>query len=132
MAKKQFSPDQRTVSPRHILAALIGLTVFFLLLTSVIGLGQKYFALRQRDKELKEQQAALTKKEQDLENTNAYLATPAGVEESLRERYDYIKPGEQMIVITPSPSQTPPPPQTGIAHWWNDLMEALGLRKSSQ
>ena len=130
MAKKQFSPNQQqSVSPKRILATLASLVVFFLLLTSVIGLGQKYFELRARTKELAEQQVQLAAKQKELEETNAYLATPGGTEEALRERYNYIKPGEEMIVITPD-TTPPPPPPTGVAHWWQELLQGLGLKSS--
>ncbi len=129
MAKKQFSENNYKISPKNILAAAVSLIIFFLLLTSVFGLAQKYFTLRTRDKELKSQQAVLAQKEQTLTATNAYLATPAGTEQSLRERYNYIKPGEQMIVITPDPSIATPPSATGISHWWDVLLHGLGIRK---
>ncbi len=130
MAKKQFPQNhQQSVSPKRILAMLASLVVFFLLLTSVIGLGEKYFALRARSKELAAQQVQLAAKQKELEQTNAYLDTPEGTEQVLRERYNYIKPGEQMIVITPDPSATPPPQPTGVAHWWDELLQGLGLKK---
>lgn len=130
MAKKQFPENHhQSVSPKRILGTLVALVVFFLLLTSVIGLGQKYFTLKSRSGELKEEQAELSQKEKTLSETNAYLATPEGTEESLRQRYNYIKPGEQMIVITPDTSTTPPPEKTGIVHWWDELLQGLGIRK---
>jgi len=110
---------------------MLALLIFFLLLTSVIRLGQKYFALRARSTDLTEQQAALQQKSTSLAATNAYLATPEGTEQSLRERYNYVKPGEGMIIISPDQTAPPPPPApTGIAAWWNDLLHGLGLRKS--
>jgi cell division protein FtsB len=130
MAKKQFPQGHhQSISPKRILGTLVSLVVFFLLLTSVIGLGQKYFALKSRSTELNQEQNQLSQKEQTLSDTNSYLATPEGTEESLRERYNYIKPGEQMIVITPDQSTPPPPEKTGIVHWWDELLQGLGLRK---
>lgn len=130
MAKKQFSENHHhSISPKRILGSVVALIVFFLLLTSVIGLGQKYFTLKSRSKELSEEQSELTQKEKTLSETNAYLATPEGTEESLRERYNYIKPGEQIIVITPDPAASTPEPSTGIVHWWQELLKGLGIRK---
>jgi cell division protein FtsB len=134
MVKKQFPQSaQHTVSPKHILGAVVALVIFFLLLTSVIGLAQKYFAIRERSKELAAEQVTLKQKQADLTATNAYLATPEGTEQSLRERYDYVKPGEQMIVVTPDADTTPPAPEpTGVAHWWDELLRGLGIRKDPQ
>jgi cell division protein FtsB len=130
MAKKQFSENNYRISPKHILGAALSLVIFFLLLTSVFGLAQKYFIIRTRGRELKAQQAALAQKEITLSTTNAYLATPSGTEQSLRERYKYIKPGEEMIVITPDTAASPPPaPATGISRWWDVLLHGLGIRK---
>ncbi len=129
MAKKQF-PESRqySVPPKRILGAVISLVIFFLFLTSVIGLSQKYFTIRARNKELNEEQLALTEKEKNLATTNAYLATPEGTEQSLRERYNYIKPGEEMIVVTPDTSPLSSSSDTGVAHWWDQLLKGLGLR----
>ncbi len=132
MAKKQFSPSMNArISPKRLIGAAVALVVFFLLLTSVVGLAQKYFAIRTRSKELKEEQATLSQKEATLSSTNAYLATPEGTEESLRERYNYIKPGEQIIVVTPDTStQNDQPAPSGVAHWWDELLRGLGIRKN--
>jgi cell division protein FtsB len=130
MAKKQFSEKTHyNVPPKRILGAAISLVIFFLFLTSVIGLAQKYFTLRTRNSELNNSQEELIAKEKDLSTTNNYLSTPEGTEQSLRERYNYIKPGEEMIVITPdTATPPPPPPKTGIAHIWDELLRGVGLR----
>ncbi|MDB5254758.1 MAG: hypothetical protein JWL92_134, partial [Candidatus Nomurabacteria bacterium] len=102
MAKKQFSETrQYGVPPKRILGSAISLVVFFLLLASVVRLAGKYFDLRTRNKELNQSHAELVQKERSLSVTNSYLATSEGTEQSLRERYNYIKPGEEMIVLTP-------------------------------
>jgi hypothetical protein len=130
MAKKQFSgPRHHTIPPKRILGTAIALVVFFLLLTSVIGLAQKYFALRTRNNELNASHAELMQKEQALSTTNAYLGTPEGTEQSLRERYNYIKPGEEMIVLTPEAPAPAVEEKTGVAHWWDQLLKGIGLRK---
>jgi cell division protein FtsB len=131
MVKKQFQQSHdRGISPKRILGTALALLIFFLLLTSVVGLGEKYFAIRARSKELAAQQIAMQQKENDLVSTNAYLATPEGTEQSLRERYNYVKPGEGMIIITPDNTPPPPPPSpTGIAYLWDQLLHGLGIRK---
>jgi cell division protein FtsB len=133
MAKKQFQQSHyEPLSYKRVLGAILVLVIFFLLLTSVIGLAQKYFAIKDRSKELAAQQASLTAQQNDLSATNSFLATPEGTEESLRERYNYLKPGEQMIVITPDPNDVPPPlpPQSRVAHWWDELLNGLGFHKN--
>lgn len=127
MTKKQFSPQYR-IPPKRILGAAIALVVFFLFLTSVIGLAQKYFAIRAQGKDLVNQQNELKEKEANLSTTNDYLATQAGTEQSLRERFNYIKPGEEMIVITPDTTPAPVEEEGGVAHWWDQLLKGLGLR----
>lgn len=131
MAKKQFQQSGApAISSKRILGALIALVVFFLLLMSVIRLAEKYFAIKTRSRELQEEQTTLTAKQNELVQTNAYLATPGGTEQSLRERYNYLKPGEEMIIITPDTSPAPlPPPSSGIGHWWDELLHGLGIRK---
>jgi cell division protein FtsB len=126
MAKKQFQHNNESISTKRIIGAALALVVFFLLLTSVVGLAQKYFAIKHRSRELVAEQATLAAKQNDLAATN----TPEGTEESLRERYNYLKPGEQMIIITPDNTLPPPPaPESTVAHWWDELLHGLGIRK---
>src|ERR1700744_4711194 len=102
MSKTQFTTSRvTTVPPKRILGALLAFLIFFLLLMSVIRLAEKYFAVRTRNKELAAETITLQQKQTDLTNTNAYLSSPEGTEDSLRERYDYVKPGEEMIIISP-------------------------------
>ncbi len=130
MAKKQFQNNHESLSSKRLLGAAVSLLIFFLLLMSVIRLAQKYIAIKTRSHELQQEQSTLTAKQQDLATTNAFLASPEGTEQSLRERYDYLKPGEQMIIVSPGPDDMPPPPpKTGIAHWWDELLKGLGLRQ---
>jgi cell division protein FtsB len=130
MPKTQFpSSHQYTVPAKRIIAALFALLIFFLLLMSVIRLAEKYFAVRNRNKELTEQGTELQQKENALVTTNAYLSSPQGTEQSLRERFNYVKPGEGMIIISPQPTLTPPPSQSTVSRWWDELLHGLGIRK---
>lgn len=97
MAKTQFS---HRLSYKVVLSTLLALGVFFLLLTSVIGLGQKYFTLRTRTKELKEEQQTLIAKERALTEQNAYLETFEGQAQLLRSKFNVVQPGEEIIVIS--------------------------------
>jgi len=50
--------------------------------------------------------------EQSLSLEVNYLANPQNLEEELRSRFDYAKPGETMIVILPSSTSTGPASST--------------------
>ncbi len=116
---------------KRILAAAASLLIFFLLMTSVIGLAGKYFAVQKRNRELAEEATSLQQKEADLASTNAYMASPEGVEEALRQRYNYVKPGEEMILISPeAAAPASEEHQSAVSKWWDDLLRGLGLRKS--
>jgi cell division protein FtsB len=123
MAKTQFitSPQSR-IPPKRILGAALSLLILILLLASVVRLGEKYFAVRTRNKELSEETGALQQKSADLSATNAYLSSSQGTEASLRQQYNYVKPGEGMIIVTPAvPASAPVASQSGIVRWWNGL-----------
>jgi len=123
MAKTQFTAHhQPRISPKQLLGAVLALVLFFLLLSSVIGLAKKYFAVRTRNQELVGETKTLQQNEAELTATNAYLSSPQGEEASLREQYNYVKPGEGMIVISPAPSDAPAPvPQSIFSRWWNEI-----------
>jgi cell division protein FtsL len=49
--------------------------------------------------------AALTKAQTDEANLKAeqqYLANPANLEKEIRARFNFVNPGEKMIIITPT------------------------------
>lgn len=130
MAKTQFTPPKQRFSHRRILAALAALTIAFLLLTSVINIASKYFTIKRHIKELNEEQIALKNKQATLTITNAYLATPEGQEQVLREKYGVVRPGEGVIVVTNPTPTTPPVQSKGIVgRWWNTILHGLGIRK---
>lgn len=131
MAKTQFSSSNSTISYKRLLAAMIALVVFFLLLTSVIGLAEKYYAIRKRTGEIKVQQVTLLEKERALMEQNAYLSTVDGQQQSLRAKFNVVKPGEEMIVITVpvEPLAAPAAPKTGFGHWWQTILQGLGFKK---
>lgn len=130
MAKTQLSHPQR-ISYKRLLATGAALVVFFLLLTSVIGLGEKYFTIKSRTKELKKQQETLIRKEQALMEQNAYLETSDGKAQSLRAKFNVVQPGEEMIVISTSGElpKNDMRQSSGIRHWWNVLITGLGFGK---
>ena len=126
---------QRTsarISPKRILGLLVALLAAFLLLTSVVGLGQKYFGIRRHIRDLKNEQANLSAKEKALSAKNAYISTPEGQEEELRTRYNLVKPGEGMIVIT-TPDEpvvvNTAPKGNVVSRLWDSILHGLGIRK---
>jgi cell division protein FtsB len=89
------------------IAATVGLS----LLLIVIG-WQVFSFVRQEGQlgsELADVQANLTKaqtQEASLQEETQYLSNPVNLEKELRARFNYKKPGEQMIIIVPSASST--------------------------
>lgn len=130
MAKTQFTPPKQRFSHRRILGALLALTIAFLLLTSVVNIASKYFTIRRHIRELTQEQEDLRHKQTTLAMTNAYLATPDGQEQMLREKYGVVRPGEGVIVVT-SPAPTTPSVESKsiVGRWWSILLHGLGIHK---
>jgi len=81
------------------------------LLLIVLGV-QVFTFVRQEGQlggQLADVQANLTKAQQqeaDLQQETQYLANPVNLMKELRERYNYKKPGETMVIIVPTASTT--------------------------
>lgn len=130
MPKTQLhNKKKQTLSPRRILAATVALIVAGIMLMSTLHVVQKYIAARKRIRDLSDEQKTLSSKQSTLASMNAYLATPEGTEETLREKYNVVKPGEGVIVITDTDTTTSEQPRSRVARWWRDIMEGLGLHK---
>lgn len=130
MAKSQLEQKQKRASPRRILGAVVAVTVVFLLATSVIGLAEKYIAIRKRVKSLKEEQVVLDQKKASLEENNRYIETREGQERELRTKYNVVLPGEGVVMVTnPSLDHSEDGPSTKIGKWWDSLLRGLGIRK---
>ncbi len=128
MAKTQFTEKKQRLSYKRLLGALIALVLAFLLLTSVVSVASKYFAIKRHIKELNQEQATLAAKHESLEKKNAYLATPAGQEQALRDKYNVVKPGEGMIVIVPPDvSREPEDKPSAVSRWWSAIIAGLGI-----
>jgi cell division protein FtsB len=59
--------------------------------------------------ELADVQANLTKaqtEETSLQQEDQYLSNPINLEKEIRERFNYKKPGETMVIIVPSATST--------------------------
>jgi hypothetical protein len=130
MVKMQFQEKQHTaLSTRRLIGAIVALIAFFLLLTSVISLAEKHFAIKSRIKELRTEEIALREKEEALVELNAYLETPEGKEQVLREKYNLVKPGEGMVIVTQNKTNAPESEKKGIvSKWWDAILRGLGIR----
>lgn len=128
MPKPQLQRQKRT-SPKRVLGAVVAVVVAFLLLASVVGLAEKYVAIRKRVRDLKEEQAELAQKQLALKKTNEYIETEEGIERELRTKYNVIKPGEGVIVITnPGDGEEDVGPSSRVGRWWDSLLRGLGIR----
>jgi hypothetical protein len=121
--------QQNRTSPKRILATVVALTVAIILLASVIGLAEKYVTIRKRVHDLKIEEQRLAEKQGQLAKTNSYIETREGEERELREKYNVVKPGEGMIVITDPVDVVDSGPTSRVGRWWDSLLKGLGLRK---
>ncbi len=85
------------------IAAVVALSFFLV----IIGWQVVSFVREegQLGSQLADVQANLTKakaQEASLQEENQYLSNPLNLEKELRARFNYKKPGEQMIIIVPS------------------------------
>ena len=129
MSKIQVS-KKNAISPKTLLLFVVSVVVFFVLLSAVINLGKKYISLREKLRELESEKAALQQKQAELGEENAYLKTKEGEERILREKYQLVRPGEGLIIITePDPLLTESEVRKrSIGKFWDTLLKALGIR----
>jgi cell division protein FtsB len=128
MQRKQHTiNNKKRFGSRAILAALVGFSVFFLLLSSVIGLWEKYMAIRAHIKELKQQEVILKQKKDKVTDMNKYLETTEGKEEIFRDTYRLVKPGEGIVVITSDDKESVVSKKPAILRFWDTIMRGLGL-----
>ena len=85
------------------IAAIVGLSIILVIL------GVQAFSFFRQVHQLSaayaSEEGALAKvKEQEanLQNEEQYLANPLNLEKELRARFNYVNPGEKMIIIVPS------------------------------
>ncbi len=89
------------------IAAIIGLSLVLIF----IGV-QVYSFVAQEGQlggQLADVQANLTKaqtEETSLQEESQYLSNPINLEKEIRERFNYKKPGETMVIIVPAASST--------------------------
>ncbi len=129
MAKTQLTQPNQRFSHKRVLGTLLAFTVVFLLLTSVVSIAGKYFTIKRHIQELTIEQEELAKKHAALAKTNAYLATPEGQEQALRDKYGVIRPGEGVIVVSAGTQTVPPDHKSAVGQWWSKILAGLGIGK---
>ncbi len=127
MAKTQFQGQK--LSPKKVLGAMAALFIAFLLLTSVINVAQKYFAIKKHIKELSTEHKQLQQKNENLAKTNNYLATDEGEEQALREKYNIVRPGEGMIIVAGPVSTDTENKRSNVSRFWDAILNGLGIKK---
>ena len=130
MAKTQFTDSPQPISYKRILGTAVALLISFLLLASAITVAGKYLAIRKHVRDLETERATLEEKQRQLIDMNAYLATPEGTEQNLRDKYTIARPGEGVIVVNTNPLT--PSAQEGssrVSRFWDALLRGIGFRK---
>lgn len=136
MTRMQFlknNTDMKQVkrlSPKAILSLLFSSLIAFLLLLSVFNVSKKFFDIRGNIKKLESEKIELEVKRDNLNEINALLNTPEGVEQTLRDKYNVVKPGEGIIIVTGIDStENNLMKSSRVSRWWNDILHGLGIRK---
>ena len=81
--------------------------IIILIIILIAVLIQAYFILKERDQlkikldDLNGRLGVLLKENSDIQSEIEYFSHPENLEKELRARFNYKKPGEKMIIITP-------------------------------
>lgn len=88
-------------TPRE--AGTIGILVLVVVLVGwrVIGLAGEFRAVSAQRAALEEKRAALEERHRALEEQARFVSDPDQLEQELRSRYNYKRPGENVIVVVP-------------------------------
>ncbi len=128
MTKIQSDNKKRPISAKQILLAIIAILLFALLLSSVFGLMNKYFAMRGHIRGLKQEKLALEQKKALVTNMNDYIDTKEGQERVFRDKYRLLKPGEGLIVVTnEEPVSSSEVKKPAIRRLWDSIKAGLGF-----
>lgn len=118
------------ISGRRVVILIAVSILFFILLSSVINLGKKYSAIQGKLHELSKEEGEVTDKQAALKEKNDFLMTPDGEERILREKYDVVRPGEGVIIVTePDTSTMATNEKSGswIGNFWRAIVHGLGF-----
>lgn len=117
---------QRNDPVRLMRRRLLILVLLFLVLAMVRGVWsvyQKEQESRAMRDEAERQLDELKMRELDLRADISRLASPRGVEETLREEYELGKSGESVIVIVENEPIPPPPEPTKLERWFQKVLQ---------
>lgn len=128
MSKTQFTERRQKFTPKRLLASMASIFVAFILLTSTINVAQKYFGIKKNIKDLNNEYSDLKQKSNDLIETNSYMVTAEGEEEALREKYNIVKPGEGMVVVSSLPEVESKNQKSAVSRIWESILRGLGIK----
>lgn len=100
MSKMQLKKMNKKISYKNIFGLLIALLVFFILFTSIVDLFGKYININQKNDDLLTEKAQLEQREDVLKTQNNSMSTETGEVLLLREKYNSLKDGEEIVIIT--------------------------------
>jgi cell division protein FtsB len=136
MSRMQFLKNSPTIrqktniSPRAIILLTVSATVAFLLFLSVFNVSKKYFDIRNNIEKLENEKSELESKRANLKEINERINSPDGIEQSLRDKYNVVKPGEGIIIVTGvSKLADAGEEKSRISKWWDDILHGIGIRK---
>jgi cell division protein FtsB len=89
-------------------AGILAVLAIVVILSGVrlAGLADELKDTRGKRAELEAKRAELEQRHRDLETQSTFVADPDHLEQELRARYNYKKPGEQVIIVVPPASST--------------------------
>lgn len=128
MSKTQFTERRQKFTPKRLLASMASIFVTFILLTSTINVAQKYFGIKKNIKDLNNEYSDLKQKSNDLIETNSYMVTAEGEEEALREKYNIVKPGEGMVIVSSLPEVESKNQKSAVSRIWESILKGLGIK----
>lgn len=127
---KSNKSSHYAISSKQLLLLILSSILFFIFLSSVINLSRKYFTLRAKVKELNQEQLDIQRKQAVLNEQNAYLLTDEGTDHTLRQKYNLVKPGEEVIIVSDSEASTDTSKQTAHSFFgsvWHGILRGLGI-----
>lgn len=95
---------------------LLGLLVLFFA-WGVIGFMRKMIVTRENKIIAENKVLELQKQKDKLTSDIAKLQTPGGVEDSIRDKFGLVKPGEGEVVVVEDKNHPPTPPDIGGGFW---------------
>lgn len=98
---------RRHSSPLLLLGALLAGAFLVLIGVSMAQEFRRRYVLQQHIQALRADIAARESRIQELQRLREYVATDAYVERVAREKFNYQKPGERVVVVPQAPSPSP-------------------------